>query len=323
MTLRPHPFIDLDRTDRADWVAELCARRAAEPSVGGPPFPSLVAGQNASDWLLRQLELLKGSGKRERLRETAVELVETQATRMPSRDRIQVLGMLLRTADLAGFQEIAPTLAEWVRQGWIDRGQTYRQGSEDVPLRRTVWSLLIGWGRLEGLGPQLVRDLARLAKSDEDGTAQICFAALGQHDPERALYTIPLTVRWPEVFWVRTMSQFFGSVGPPVLLERKYRRAWAHCLGKCLYDPEIEHYVRKLYMLRYVDGSRAYRLCNALENAEIHIKTYGSSAELEWQGLRLKVDIDEYTEPIKDSAGWIQTLPMGTSVADLAAYDYA
>lgn len=321
MPVPHHPFIELDSTDRADWVAAFCARRASAPPASEPPFPALIAGQSPYDWLVRQFQLLAHTpGLRQRLRETVKELVTTTAGRVERRDRDQVLGMVLCVARELEFAEIATDLVHWVRSGWLDEGHVYRLGSEVVPLRRTVWLLLIRWNHLDGLEPQLTRDLVRMAESNEEGTAQICFDALGQRNPDEALRVIPATAGWDEAYWMRAVTKFFTTVGPVELLKEKHEPAWKSCLGRCFYDRALDPYMRERHLPQWAefDVNRKNRLWEALFRAGITVEQYPSSVLLKGpEGSRLKVDVSDYTAPIESSAIPNNTLSSGATLAEV------
>jgi hypothetical protein len=300
----PHPFLDLELTDRSQWVTSFCARRLVEPLVG-PQFPALVRGQSPSDWLVNQFQRLALlPGLRDRLRLTIAELISTHGGYFAAgNERDQVIGTLLDAAGQLDFIEIAPHLADWVRSGWIDEGHVYIIGNAEIPLRRTVWELLIGWNQLDGLGPQLTRDLQRLAKEGESGTAQLCFVALGQRHPSAALEMIPHTVTlWHEAYWVSAVTRFMSSVGRVSLLRQEYKNAWSTCLGRCFYDYDnsIQRFLREPPQLAEFDSRRPNRLYTILEELGITIQLGSTSVLLQNpEGDRLLVDVQEYSNSIE------------------------
>jgi hypothetical protein len=299
-----HPFLDLPLTDRAAWVSAFAARKVATPLVG-PPFPSLITGQTPSDWLIDHFQRLSLSpGARDRMRETVVSLIGEHGGPSPV-DRDQVVGAMLAVASHLNFREILVHLASWVRSGWLDEKHIYKVGSMNLSLRRTVWSLLIGWDYLDALGPQLVRDLVRLAESGESGTSQMCFVALGQRDPGTALEMIPQAAKWwHATLWTSAVLHFFNTVGADTLLREKYKSSWVRCLGSCFYDEQLQRYLRPLYSSQFAefDPRRSNRMYDVLEAIGIKARPGSIEIVLERGFDRLVLDVSLYTDPTTKSA---------------------
>ncbi len=295
----PHAFVELFHTptDLEDWIATFCARQVAKPPIG-PPFPSLVAGQSTADWLIEQFHLLSTSaGERDRLRGVIVRLIVTHGGRTASAGTSdQIVGTLLEVAGPLEFVEISPNLADWVRKPWLKEQHVYRLGRRMFPLRRRVWSLLLAWGAVDGVIPQLTTELYELAGSGEPGTAQVAFVALGERAPAQALRLIPQAAKvWQEAYWESAVREFLRSVGPRTLLAQEYESAWAECLGPCLYDDSIYNSVRPPRPFAEADTHRAIRVYDVLERAGIELKELSDGfLELRGCGARLLVNVSRY-----------------------------
>lgn len=282
--MRLHPFLDLQPTDRAEWVFDFAGGHKAAPRIG-PPFPALDRGVSPADWLIAQFQrAVAVEGARDRLRSTVVDVAARLGRAKATSERNQALGTLLQVAALFEFTELAPDLGDWTRKGWLAEGHTYHLDGTDMPLRRTVWELLIAWKKLDtlDLGPQLRRDLVALIETNEAGTAQLCFVALGERYPADALEMIPYTVPlWHKTYWISTVQKFLNAHGPVELLRHPYERAWAKCLGKCFYDfTFVDRHLRAPRMLSEFDSNRPNRFFVLLQEVGITVEQRTGSVRL-------------------------------------------
>lgn len=299
-----HAFIGLDPTDREEWVFAFCGRRRTNPPIG-PSFPALKKDQSPEEWLMWQFQMAGETvALRDRLRQTVVAVAGRAGRMSPSAERNQALGALLEVAQQFGFTELADDLIDWARKDWLDEGHVYELGGADVPLRRTVWELLISWKKLDLVGPQLRRDLVRLVESDEPGTAQLCFVALGERDPGAAIEMIPYTLPlWHQTYWLSTVRKFLESIGPFELLRDTYKAAWSACLGPCFFDAVlVDRYLRDPRLAVAFDSPRPNRFYNLLNEIGIEVKQGTTTVLLvNSKGGRLVVDVRQYVQPIAQS----------------------
>lgn len=292
-------------TDLEDWIAAFCGRRTPHPSVG-PSFPALAAGETEADWFVDQFDRLRSEpGKRDQLRTIIVRLIATHGGRdqLPQ-SRDQITGTLLNVARELKFVEITPHLLEWIRKPWFREPHIYILGSAELPLRRTVWEVLLGWGCVEGVVPHLTEMLTDLAMSGENGTAQIAFVALGERDPSAALRLVPEAVKvWPLAYWISTVTQFLRSVGVRALLNPKHAQAWSVCLGRCLYALDVDPYIRDARPFAEADTLRPNHLYEPIETAGIQLDDReNGEIVLSGLGVTLKVNVCEYFFPVEFSA---------------------
>lgn len=293
-----NPF-ELQPDARKQWVGAFVAGRA-RPPLAEPAFPILSGSRTPADWIIeRFLELEKGHPLRDNIRETVAELIRAPGDAVNVFDRDQVAGLLLHVAGELDFTEIGSALAGWVRDGWINDDHDYFIGELKLPLRRQVWSLLIGWDLVDELGPQIVRDLKSLVDSNETGTAQSCFVALGQRDPISALEMIPRLNRWHRTYFKAAVHKFVSTVGPATLVTTKYRAAWTVCLGLGLIEPVTSRSLRTMPPLYEYDGNRPNELQAVLKAAGITVLTTSKTCTLHVAGVPpLVIDISRYTDPI-------------------------
>ena len=156
-----------------------------------------------------------------------VEILRTGAVRETVKDRAQILGQLLEVAGTCGFQEdLEETLRGWVRDDAYATG-SYRLGRQSIPLRRTVWAILIAWRGTKGLVEFLDRDLS----SRVEGSEQLCFVELGRLVPDEAIRRIPEILNWPEPYWRETLHGFLSLLGARGILSPAYTTAWTDCLA--------------------------------------------------------------------------------------------
>jgi hypothetical protein len=293
----------LPRPARTQWLAEFCTERLPTPSRG-PRFPALTGGQFPSDWIIHQYRVLDDSVLQANLRESVTDLIYAQGGHS-NQHRDQVLGAALYVAGVLQFHDIKSVLARWVRTGWINKTHSYRLGNLDVPIRRTVWSLLIGWSYLDHLVPQLARDLTALVRGGETGTAQLCYVELGHREPAMALELIPeITVTWHRSYWTEAVERFLIDTGPNTLLTTKFSEAWSRCLGPCLFNINIYPHLRDAPPLDAADVSRPIWLKEVLKNTGIIAETNKSTRVVlrTANGARLDVDVRRYTN-IADYGG--------------------
>jgi hypothetical protein len=280
-----HPFLNLERTDRAEWVFDFAGNHKAAPRTGGPAFPALERGVSPTDWLIAQFQRAAAdAGLRDRLRTTVVEVVGGLGRAVASQERNQALGALLQVAAKFDFTELAPDLADWTRKNWLAEDHKYQLDGAEMPLRRTVWELLLAWKKLDTLelGAQLRRDLVALIETNEPGTAQLCFVALGERYPADALEMIPYTVPlWHKTYWTSTVHKFLSAHGPVELLRHVYQRAWAKCLAKCFYDlPFVDRHLRDPRLSAEFDSNRPNRLFVLLQDVGIAVQQRKKSVTL-------------------------------------------
>jgi hypothetical protein len=227
-----HPFIDLAETDRTRWLAALFDLPGSPPPYG-VRYPMLRAGESPYSWLCDQFRRAgEIQGARDRIRRSVVEILRTGALRETVRDRAQVLGQLLEVAGTCGFQD---ELEETLR-GWISTNayalDSYRLDMETVPLRRTVWAILIAWRGTK----ELVKFLKRDFSSGVGGSAQLCFAELGRLVPDSAIRRIPEILSWPEPYWRETLHGFLSQLGARAVLSRAHKAAWTDCVADIYFD---------------------------------------------------------------------------------------
>ena len=227
-----HPFIDLAETDRTRWLAALFDLPGSPPPYG-VRYPVLRAGESPYTWLCDQFRRAEDvQGARDRIRRSVVEILRTGALRETVRDRAQVLGQLLEVAGACGFQDdLEETLRGWIRNDAYAR-DCYRLDMETVPLRRTVWAILIAWRGTKRMVEFLKRDFSSRAK----GSEQLCFAELGRLVPDSAIRRIHEILDWPEPYWRETLYGFLSQLGARVVLSRAHKPAWTDCIADIYYD---------------------------------------------------------------------------------------
>jgi hypothetical protein len=295
----PHKFVHLfdTPTDLEDWIADFCARKIAQPRIG-PPFPALGAGETPVDWFIVQFDRLGAeAGKRDQLRTVIVRLIATYGGRdQPRQERNQIVGTLLNVARELKFTELAPHLRDWIRKPWFREEHLYKLGGAHLPLRRTVWELLLAWGSAEGVVQNLTRVLTELALSGETGMAQIAFVALGERDIDAALLLLPdLAKVWPIPYWVSAVSQFFRSADVKTMLSRDHYESWAECAGRCLYDSELDPYVRDARPFAEADAHRPNHFYEPIENAGMKLDDRENGyVVISGGGVSLKLNVSKY-----------------------------
>jgi len=303
-----HPFVELfaNPTDLEDWIAALCGRQAVKPQIG-PAFPALSAAQSADDWLVEQFYALSDvPGARDKLRQAIVTLIATNGGRDASPELSdQIVGTLLHVAGGLNFIEVSRHLVEWARQPWLKENHVYRLGRRELSIRQIVWDLLLAWGAADDLGTQLQSELTDLATSDQPGTAQLAFIALGRRSPAKALELIPrMAMLWHLEYWENAVIRFFRSVDLRVLLGEHYRNAWAACVGSCLYEEAVSNRLREERPFTEEDSHRANHLCDVLDQVGISLgHRTGSYMNLRGGGVGLRLDIGAYLK------GWFAAAP--------------
>jgi hypothetical protein len=227
-----HPFLDLEETDRTRWLAALFDAPATPPPYG-VRYPVLRAGESPYSWLRDQFQKAEPvRGARDRIRRSVVEILRTGAARESVRDRAQVLGQLLEVAGACGFQEdLEATLQGWVRDDAY-AGASYRLGGQRVPLRRTVWAVLIAWHATDALVPFLHRDLSSRA----EGSELLCFVELGRLAPDDAIRRIPGILDAPEPYWREALHGFLSLRRARETLAGGHAEAWTECLADIHFD---------------------------------------------------------------------------------------
>jgi hypothetical protein len=172
----------------------------------------------------------------ERFQAVVLELLRSELAGLPLRNPFNVLGVIVQLAGSCHFTDVGPKLRDWIRQDAL-RSVTYRIEGEDISIRRTLWSILIGWGESEGLKEYLLRDL------DAPGLdcGPLCFSALGRLDPRAAIQSIPRTIEWPAPYWREVLRSFFVAHGAPNTsfhLE-EYALAWKTCFEQLRFHGEV------------------------------------------------------------------------------------
>jgi hypothetical protein len=231
--LVPHPFLDLDDPDRSHWLASFFDTSSAAESAYGVDFPILRVDEDPSTWLSDQyLSLPDRRDLQNLIRRSVVELIETEARREDLTDRAQVLGLLLNVVNRCGFLEIAEILRGWIRTD-LYHDSSYRRRGERTPIRRTVWSILIGWRQTESLLGYLKRDLPL----PELGSAALCFRELGRLSPGDAIRYIPDVITWPPAYWPEILGGFLSEVGAVEAIATAYSDSWKACVAGILESP--------------------------------------------------------------------------------------
>ncbi|MDP9192259.1 MAG: hypothetical protein M3P06_11220 [Acidobacteriota bacterium] len=266
--MKPYAFGELFSrpTDLEDWIGDFCALRE-RPRIAGPSFPALTAELSHADWVIKQFVLLGSTpGARDSLRQAIAYLIATLGGREPSAEaRDQIVGTLLDVAGRLEFVEVTSYLRHWARQQWLREKHVYLKGNKEVPLRRAVWTLLIKWGSIDNVVPNLTVELRQLALEKEVGTAQVCFLALGERDPAAALRILPdLARQWHEAYWTSVVEQFLRSVTISALLDSSLEDAWAVALGQCFYESDLDQYIRPPRAIADFDTERPNRLQDVL-----------------------------------------------------------
>jgi hypothetical protein len=240
-------FVDLDELDRAHWLVRFfdwpsAALRGSDlPNF--PTFPTLRAGETADTWLCDQFkQVAQILGKQDRICRSVVLLITTEVRNYQVERRDQILGLLLEVAGACGFAEVAETLRGWARADDY-RHASYRLGSETIPLRRTIWSLLIGWNKTEDLIPALRRDLSL---RPELGSEALCFRELGRLSPGEAIELIPRIFGWPEPYWREALRAFLTDLGPDEAFSTAYLERWKSCFVKVTENVEPSRVERLL-----------------------------------------------------------------------------
>jgi hypothetical protein len=234
--LAVHPFLDLETTERSRWIAAFCDRTPVLPPGPMVAFPLLARGESPLSWLRDQFRRAQASGKGpDRLRDSVGDLVRRELDGIELTDRLQALGTLVGLAGACGFTEVGPKLRDWIR-GDHYAAAVYRVGSHPVPLRQTVWSIVIAWGGSEGMVPFLKRDLVR----PELESGALCFSALGRLSLFDAIAEIPSVFAWPAPYWKEILRRFFANFkgATRTLVEPHLLPAWQTCLGALESDPQ-------------------------------------------------------------------------------------
>ncbi len=227
-----HPFLDLDESERVQWIA----RFLDEPGGDGPyelPFPVLRREEPPFAWLTDQFRRVRRVADRpDRVRRPVLALLLTGAGSQV-RNRAQVLGELLEVVggcELAD-REVVEALRGWVRADLY--ADSYQVRGNRRSVRAKVWSLLIGWHQTEGLVDALRRDFPR----SQLDCAQLCFAELGRLAPADAIERIPAAFAWPEPYWREVLRGFFESLHPRQATAERYRLAWERCFAEVIWNP--------------------------------------------------------------------------------------
>jgi hypothetical protein len=231
MQLSLHRFVEIeDDLDRTSWLAAFFDVPGTPPPLG-VRYPLLRAGESPYTWLCDQFRRAQArAGMRARIRRSVVEILVTEANREPVRDRAQVLGQMLEVAGTCGFTAITGTLHGWVKADAY-RDSSYQLGTNAIPLRRTIWAILISWRKTHGLRKALTRDFAR----PRLGSQQLCFAELGRLAPPEAIRRIPKILDWPEPYWREALYDFLSRLGAREALSSDHEKAWTECLGEILF----------------------------------------------------------------------------------------
>jgi hypothetical protein len=314
-----HAFFELfaNPTDLEDWIAALCGREVVKPQIG-PAFPALSAAQSADDWLVEQFYALSDvPGARDRLRHAIITLIATHGGRDASPDlRDQIVGTLLHVAGTLNFIEVSRHLVDWARQPWLKENHVYRLRRRELPLRQIVWDLLLAWGAADDLGTQLESELVELATTDQPGTAQLAFIALGRRSPAKALTLIPrMAMLWHLEYWENAVIRFFRSIDVRVLLGEDFRNAWVDCIGSCLYEEAVSNRLREERPFTEADSHRANHLCNVLDDVGISLGHRTSSyMTLQGGGVHLQLDVGAYLK------GWYAAAPFRDETQPVQTY---
>jgi hypothetical protein len=227
-----HQFFNLDETDRTHWIAALFDAPGTPPPYG-IRYPIIRSGETPYTWLCDQFRKAQEiTGLQDRIRSSVVEILVTEAAREPVRERAQVLGQLLEVAGTCGFvTPIDDLLSGWIRADAYARDR-YHLGSHTIPVRQTVWSILIAWRKTEKLKRYLLRDFSR----PDLGSQNICFAEMGRLAPEEGIRHIPDILDWPEPYWREALYSFLSSLGARAALAADLREAWTDCFGDILFN---------------------------------------------------------------------------------------
>lgn len=228
-----HPFLDLDESERVQWIARLFDEPGADAPYG-VPFPVLRMDEQPFSWLVDQFRRVRRvKDMPDRVRRPVLALLLTEAGRQ-ARHRAQVLGELL---EVVGACELAERDVVEALRGWV-RADLYADASYQVhgsrrSIRTKVWSLLIGWHQTEGLIDALRRDFPRFHL----GCSQLCFAELGRLSPADAIERIPATFAWPEPYRQEALCRFFQALQPRQATAARYRAAWERCFTEIIWNP--------------------------------------------------------------------------------------
>lgn len=229
-----HDFLDLKLTDRAKWIALFCDRESAGWQV---PFPLLARGESTLSWLEDQFRRAHQVPDRsDRLREAVVDLILREIVGIELRRPDHVLGVLVELAGSCQFTEVGPKVSDWIRSDHFAESR-YEVGGHSVPLRQTLWGIVIAWGLSNDMLPFLKRDLN--IASFECGA--LCFSALGRLSPFDAIAEIPATYGWHAAYRNEVLQSFFEAYygAGHVLIEPGLLLAWERCLGELRWNPEI------------------------------------------------------------------------------------
>ncbi|MDP9119910.1 MAG: hypothetical protein M3O15_00835 [Acidobacteriota bacterium] len=230
-----HRFLDIvEEMDRQRWLVSLLDAPGSAPP-DDVRFPTLRAGLSKSDWLRDQFQSVTGlPGLQDRIRRPVVNLLTTECEGALVRDRAQILGSLLEIAGGCGFTEVGDKLWHWTTADAYAEA-SYRLSGQRIPLRRTVWEILIAWGRTRDLTRYLLRDLDR----PELDCAQLCFAELARNAPAEALSRIPTVLVWPIPYWREILRTFFSSLGARQALAAEFHEAWRKCFKEIVWNTAL------------------------------------------------------------------------------------